>query len=866
MDKLKNTYKPYTRMWIYGFNVDYETIDYNLRQISEAGIGGVELQVLYPVAMEGNIDFFSPEFFKYLNYIVDECDKLGLGVDLTLGSGWPFGGTFITKDMSPDILIPYQQDIIGPTNYSFDFTNILPGKVVRAVLAKVVDGRIDEKFLRDVTDHVHKTYISVWPWGEEVKDIEVGEGVHRLYLFVSNEYRQRVGKAAPNMDGYAMDHCRKDVTDLYLSQLGDTLLDNIDSTKIRSVFCDSIELTGSNWTKYLIDEFKERRGYDLTPYLPALWQDISNISPYIRMDYYKTYGELTVENFFKRINEWAEKRNIKFRLQAHGTWADIIESYSASHIPEGETFGNGDNLEVNINHRRLAVSAGMHRNAPIVSNETYTWLRKPRFLATLEMMKKATDACFIDGINHIINHGYSFYKHETFENLFYASTVISPHNTWWEYYPVLSKYIENTLKYLQESKIKSRVAILTPTSEIWASNPMAELHMSLKIEKHITKELANSIAKAGYWFSFVNDSKVQENPNKVTLETNEIDCLIIPKMEYINLDTLKNIESLANTTKIIFLEAIPKYCDTFVDYKSKNIMIEDIITSLKNNPNVFIATKDSLVDTLKGNLAPDIIINNNEDIGYIIRESNKGEKYIFISNLSDANKVIDIDYSFNKGFKIYDPMKDCCISNYDFKRNTITLELEANMSIIIVECNESITSNGLEKIKYSNEIELDNFVLNIQGKAIQLDCLTTWEQLEDYKHYSGQGSYHCEVIIDKDIENAIISFENIYEICEVIINGKNSGTIWKTPYTLDISEYLKVGNNKIELKVTNLLFNSALAFKAKMPEDKISNHWPYLNLVVEQQRKDKVDTFRERDENIGFQKSGLDGKVVIKTI
>lgn len=858
----KREYKPYTRLWIYGFNVDVESITNNLNEIKKAGIGGVELQVIYPVQQENNIDFFSPDFFKYLNIIIDKAHELDLDVDLTLGSGWPFGAGFITKEMSPDILLCYQQDIIGPTNYSFDFTNILSGKIVSATLVKVENGILLKDSLIDVTSHVEKTYISVWPWGEKITDVKVDEGVYRLFIYVSNEYRQRVGKAGPNMDGYVMDHCREDVTNYYLEQFGDTILDNIDHTKIRSVFCDSIELTASNWTKYLFDEFKLLHNYDLRKYMPALWTSVEGIEPYIRCDYFKTYSNLTIDNFFLKIKEWSNQRGIKFRLQAHGTWADILDAYQASDISEGETFGEKDYLETNINHRRLAVSAGMLNQSDIVSNETYTWLRKPRFLVSLEMMKRATDACFLDGINHIINHGYSYYKNETFENIFYASSVISPHNTWWQYYPKLSKYIENTQKYLQNSKIKSRVAILTPTSHIWATNVLSELHMSLKVEQHLGVEFANELTNNGYWFSFVNDRFIQNNEDFI-LDDNQLEILLVPDIKYINLDTLTKIKELSNKIPILFLNQIPSCCDTYIDYENKNEQIKQITNTLSNSNNVYLIKKEDTIKYLDDIIGPDIVISNNKDIGYIIKENKDKEKYIFISNVSNTFKEIDITYDNINYFKVYDLMNDIYLSNYKVEANKLSINLEPNQSIMLIETKE-VQKASYKQYQVLKEIDITSWTLNIENEQYHSVYPQLWNKITKHQYYSGKAVYEAKIKIE-EITNFKLKLEKVNEICEVWINDVLIDTLWHAPYQIDVSNYLKLGDNTIKLVVTNLLFNAALNYERKDDQPKLTEHYPYLRSIIDHNIHDKVDTFREKEENIPLQDSGIENRVILES-
>ena len=76
---------------------------------------------------------------------------------------------------------------------------------------------------------------------------------------------------------------------------------------------------------------------------------------------------------------------------------------------------------------RLAASAGHVYGRNIVSNETFTWLKRPRFTETLEEMKAAVDAVFCDGMNMIVNHGYAYSPEKAGRRgwPFYASTHIN---------------------------------------------------------------------------------------------------------------------------------------------------------------------------------------------------------------------------------------------------------------------------------------------------------------------------------------------------------------------------------------------------------------------------------------------------------
>ena len=62
-------------------------------------------------------------------------------------------------------------------------------------------------------------------------------------------------------------------TETHLHAVGDRLLEAFGDHPPYAVFSDSLEDYGSNWTGDLLEQFRQRRGYDLTPHLPALVAD-----------------------------------------------------------------------------------------------------------------------------------------------------------------------------------------------------------------------------------------------------------------------------------------------------------------------------------------------------------------------------------------------------------------------------------------------------------------------------------------------------------------------------------------------------------------------------------------------------------------
>src|SRR5689334_23988442 len=88
------------RWWWFGPAVTKPELEREMRLMKEGGIGGFEVQATYPLQLEGNMRYMSPEFLEALRFTGEKAKELGLRMDLTLGSGWPFGGPHIPVELA----------------------------------------------------------------------------------------------------------------------------------------------------------------------------------------------------------------------------------------------------------------------------------------------------------------------------------------------------------------------------------------------------------------------------------------------------------------------------------------------------------------------------------------------------------------------------------------------------------------------------------------------------------------------------------------------------------------------------------------------------------------------------------------------
>lgn len=98
--------KPWTRWWWLGSAVDKPNLTRQLEDFAKIGLGGVEICPIYgAVGAESRyLDFLSPGWMEMLAHTTTEAKCLGLGVDMTTGTGWPFGGPQVTPDIASESL------------------------------------------------------------------------------------------------------------------------------------------------------------------------------------------------------------------------------------------------------------------------------------------------------------------------------------------------------------------------------------------------------------------------------------------------------------------------------------------------------------------------------------------------------------------------------------------------------------------------------------------------------------------------------------------------------------------------------------------------------------------------------------------
>lgn len=184
----------YTRWWWYGCAVEKDEILRELDMMKEAGIGGVEVQILYPIVADDskkgiqNHPYLSPGYFECIRFAAEAIRERDMKFDLTLGSSWPYGGPFVPVELSAPNIIPYTIDVKGPCRFAYDFTTRVYGACVACIMGKMEDCQMLPETIVDITDKVIDKFLFKWEWGKELEPVEIPEGDYKIVVFISNVF------------------------------------------------------------------------------------------------------------------------------------------------------------------------------------------------------------------------------------------------------------------------------------------------------------------------------------------------------------------------------------------------------------------------------------------------------------------------------------------------------------------------------------------------------------------------------------------------------------------------------------------------------------------------------------------------------
>ncbi len=876
-------FAPFARWWWPGNNVDSVELKREINLFADNVFGGVEVQPLnlfVPGTKEARakaVTWDTPDYYANLIAVMREARKRGITVDMTDGSGWPPGGSFLATDDGFISLESASVDLAAGNNSAVAIPKISntsdsPSRLVAVMAAKTLPKKAGDKTSTIPLDQSSTIVITQFVKNDSLY-WKAPAGNWKLIAFWSKPATQKTMTASPEQ-GPVMNHLDSTkVLKSYKHLFGErTGLAPYFGNPMRAVFNDSYEFAVDRHYSYgFIDYFKKHRGYDITPWLPAETQRGYNYVTYMRpktdpdfafsdqdwrlkYDYDLTISELLGEQFLKASRDWLEPQGLLHRTQAYGLNMDMIAQAGLASIPETESMLGP---EVNL---KIMTSGGHLYNRPIETSESVVFQGRA-YTTTPQKLKIAVDKLFAAGVNQVIYHGvpYHYTPNELGAEGWYpfSSTMVpginfssnlGEGNIFWKYQKDVNEYINRTQYALRSGKPHADVLIYFPFMDVdnMPANPeeiLADGYLP-GIEGPLTtgksagnpaKEawakrvypLINQLAANGVTWDWVNDLSIQDaqltSGKQINIRGNIYQALVLADDSIIQLKTAQKIKYLAEKgMNLVATGILPHLQPSFLNWQLNDKLTAQAINAALKPANSKYLPGNAAVNKWIKRLRTPVGFNGEYNFTHEVqRDMSDGSRIEFIWNKSDEWQTLSL--SLDKKYKTsYWVDADRGTTKLNGEDHTVSYRMPPYGSVILFA---SVTSLAHGPHKASSPIETDQLKIvssidqwNLKADSIDIknSALFDWRTNDKLKFSSASGIYTSSFQWgnSEKLAHYYLDLGKVYFTAEVYINGKFAGKRVFAPYMLDITSFLVPGENRIEVRVTTGQLNGYIG-KAK---------------------------------------------------
>ena len=639
---------------------------------------------------------------------------------------------------------------------------------------------------------------------------------------------EATGLEVDKFDGDAVRRYLETYLGMYRDTTGPSLMGG---HGLRALLNDSIEVGAANWTPRMIERFKQLRGYDPTPWLPALTGVIMgsrSASDAFLYDYRHTLADLMTSQHYGTIAAVAHEQGLKVYGEAledgRPSLGDDMAMRSHTDVPMGAMWtypreaGPKPNFLADI---KGAASVAHVYGQNLTAAESLTSMLAPWAYAPGDL-RRIVDLEFATGVNLPAIHTS---VHEPLDDkvpglrLFVFGQDFNRLDTWAEMARPWIDYIARNSYLLQQGRYCADVAYFYgeegPLTALYGEHPVSD-------------------APRRYAYDFVNadalthELRVQDGDLISTGGARYRVLYLGGSSQHMTLPVLRQIESFVEAGATVVGEA-PQSSPSLADDNSSFDQLVHRLWSGQPVTNVgrgkVLATRD--VESALSDLGvqPDVIFTQTRpdtEILFLHRRLADGDLY-FINNRKSRPEHIEARFRviwrvpeiWHADTGLVEPIS----YRIEDSGTVIPLDMEAEDSFFVVFRTPAQTASAtVPKPALSTVETLEGpWDVSLQPKQgavtkLKLETLASLSELPEpaVKYFSGVATYTKVFELPKGAHPGaplVLDFGKVGDLAEVRVNGKPVGTAWHPPYRLEIGTAVKRGRNQLEIRVANLWVN-----------------------------------------------------------
>ena len=480
-------------------NVTREGITADLEAMARMGYHEVQIFNASNGLPTGNIQYLTPQWLEMLKWSAQEAERLGLTFCLHNCPGWSSsGGYWIKPEYSMQRLVWSETQLTGngkeqtlqlaeprkERDYYRDIRVIafptpqtdqrlpqyqlkslgsqnFPDKMLPSDPKLPASATVRKADVQDISAYMQPDGTLTWqaPAGQwtilRMGHTSTGKDCHPTSPATGG------GLEVDKLSRKAMDeHWRGGIQPIldHLGPLAGKVLNNL--------LIDSYEVGCGNWTEGFDSEFRARRGYDCTPYLPAMAGFVVEDglqSERFLWDWRKTVGQLMADNYYTYFGDLCHQHGLKFCTEPYTGPFDDMEVGAPADMVMGEFWvGSTGHTSMKV------VSSIAHFNGQsVVGAESFTaadpwtgWDGSPA------RIKALGDLAWCEGINHYIYHTYVHQPYNVGPGFTLGpfASHFNRLNTLWEPARAWHEYVQRAQYLLQQGRFVGDILIFNGES------------------------------------------------------------------------------------------------------------------------------------------------------------------------------------------------------------------------------------------------------------------------------------------------------------------------------------------------------------------------------------------------------------------
>lgn len=646
--------------------------------------------------------------------------------------------------------------------------------------------------------------------------------------------------ASPEATGLEVDKLNPSYVRNYFNNYLDQYLDATNGLMgnrgLKYIITDSWEAGSQNWTDNIMVEFMNRRGYNMTQWLPVLAGYVvesADKSDRFLWDFRRTLEEMVAEYHYDELTNILQERGMMGRYsESHeggrAFIGDGMEVKRKSAIPMSATWtpggfgGSGPGVATRFKADvRESASVSHIYGQRYVAAESLTamftdWAWSP------QQLKPVADMELASGLNRFVIHTSVHQPDDRKPGISLGpfGQWFTRHETWAEQAIAWTTYLARSSYMMQQGKFVADVAYLYGEGN------------------NITALFGQQLPDIpeGYEFDFINaDALVNvidvDDGTIITPAGTHYKILALdPSTRNMTLPVLRKIKKMVEAGAVVCggkPEKTPSLSDEPAEFA---VIVNELWANeqgVNNIGNGKIYAGYSIQQVLDmENIAPDFTYAKPEpdtEVLYVHRTLEDGDFY-WVNNRNDRVEHIEATFRVKgKVPEIWHPETGLIEpASYTIANGvtTVPLRLEPNDAVFIVflENTNKITRTIKEKQEEVIFTAKGPWKVQFQeGRGapaeVIFESLSPWNESDNkgVKYFSGTGTYLKTVEASSDWfhENAQLWLDlgEVENLSEVIVNDKSLGIVWKKPFRINVTNSLKEGANNFEIKVTNLWVN-----------------------------------------------------------